>query len=143
MTLNALFSHQINTAQKVLRNGGIVNLHGDGFQGYSSGIKINFLGRMWAFRPSFAELAIATDARVVVVGTSMSNVPEENSKIQFHFMELDTGNKSMTHENRLTYLLNQYVDYLKTIWVETPWMIPVYLMKDFLNLPVADKKPDQ
>lgn len=135
---NALFVHQINGARRSLLSGQIVEINGDGYQGTSAGIEHTFHGRRRRFLAGFAELAVMTDAAVLVVDCSLQRPLTACIKL---IGPLDGGSRTMPHEERIELLVSQYVQLLHKKWAEEPWMIPFCEIDAHLNAPPIDGSP--
>ncbi len=141
---NALYTHQLNTARQVLQQGGTVNISADGIQGYSAGLVLDFHQRRRPFWPSFAELAVMTGAQVHMIKTTLSrtNAGALTAPVRIQVSApLDSGNEQQAYAARVERLVLQYVDGLRQMWAETPWLVPWYQMKQHLAYPASKVDP--
>jgi lauroyl/myristoyl acyltransferase len=106
-------------ARQTLQAGGIVHLLGDGYHGKSS-ISFSFLGKVRGFRPSFAELALSTGAEVIPMFARMDT--KGHIKVEI-LPPLDQGLEESGHQDRIVYLMKQYLDILSECWKKEPQLI--------------------
>lgn len=135
---NALFSHQLHTAWRVLTDGGIVTMVPDGHHGYSTGMMMAFHGRRRPFWPSFAELALMTGAPVFTVLRTIDRHGQIQAKVEG---PLDPGSETMPHSERVKQLMTQYVARLSQLWRTTPWLVPWYQMARYVAYPPLGDQP--
>lgn len=110
---------QMYRAKEVLNKGGIVHLLGDGYHGMSA-VNISFLGKLRGFRPSYAELSIASGA--IVLPTFVDCAMK--GKITVDILQaLDAGNKDMKADDVREHMTKQYAKLLEDRWIEQPWNV--------------------
>ena len=120
--------------QKSLKKGELVNLSGDGYRG-TSGIEVKFLGRKREFKTSFAELAVKTDAIVLPVFGSANPSGKIYLKIR---PPLTTGDKHISHAERVAFLVRQYAALLEEVWRKKPGDIAWEQIRHYFTLPAID-----
>lgn len=110
---------QIYKAKEILNRGGMVHLLGDGYHGMSS-ITIPFLGKLRGFRPSYAELSIASGASVIPIFIDNSI----NGKITVDILPpLSQGIESMSSDEKKNLMVKEYASLLEEQWLEKPWNV--------------------
>lgn len=134
---NALFAHQLRRAIEKLREGQVVEIHGDGFHGTGSGIEYRFHQRRRRFQHGFAELAVISNADVFVVDCTLQRSFKVEAKL---VGPLNNGSEDQCHKKRSEMLLNQYLQVLHKRWAETPWMVTYWKMSEHLKDPVDEKR---
>jgi lauroyl/myristoyl acyltransferase len=125
---------QMYNAREVLNEGGIVHLLGDGYHGMSSNT-INFLGKLRGFRPSYAELSIATGA--IVLPVFIDNTITGKIKVDI-LPPLNPGNNSMDPEEKRNHITKQYAKLLEEKWISQPWNVNWRFMEKHLYQVNAD-----
>ena len=128
---------QVFRARKVLLEGGILHIAGDGVRG-SSGRAIPFLGRLRQFPASVAELALATNAVVIpTLGTL-----ETDGRIRLELLPpLQMPAPDRPHEERVMDIIQQYGSLLQARWLESPGSIWKSELKIYFDLPLVDTVP--
>jgi lauroyl/myristoyl acyltransferase len=121
---------QVFLARKVLQEGGILHIAGDGIRGLS-GRAIPFLRRQRAFPASVAELALATDA--VVIPTF--GVLDTDGRIRMELLPpLEMPDTQLPHEERVMRIIEQYGSQLQAHWLASPgsiWKSEFKIYSDF------------
>ncbi|MCW1968431.1 MAG: non-ribosomal peptide synthetase [Anaerolineae bacterium] len=125
----AFWAHQLEIAWKVLQQGGVVSIGADVVEGAGPTHDSEFLGRQRYFRTSFAELALMTNAQVILV--TGEAIPDQPMKITLS--ELDKGDPQLSHQDRVKYLMCQYIENLKKMWQTMPWMVDKNCIRDYLD----------
>jgi len=126
-----MWLREVYAARKVLSTGGIVHLAGDGYKG-DSGYERGLLGRVRRFATGFAELAVGTDADVIV---AFSHV-KADGHIEVDFSHtLHAGPASDDKRVRVHRLIDQYVDLLQDRYVHNAANARWSHMRRFLDLP--------
>ncbi|MBU2649757.1 MAG: hypothetical protein KKA81_02375 [Bacteroidetes bacterium] len=116
-------------AREVLNQGGIFHILGDGYHGKSS-ITVNFLGRVRGFRGSFAELGLSTEASILPIFITTDN----QGNLFYHIEnELDKGDDSLPHPERVEYIVKQYTSRLEHWWKKEPQHIHWGFMEKYLR----------
>ncbi len=117
-------------AKHVLNDGGIVHILGDAYHGKSN-LTLPFLGKLRGFRPSFAELALSTQAEIIPVFI----YPGKKQKviIELH-PPLDMGKEEDEKEIRVRKVVEQYTDLLEEKWKRMPQFINPGHMDRYLQL---------
>jgi acyl carrier protein len=129
-----LLVRQLQVAQQRLQAGKVVGITPDGYAGKSSGLVRSFHRRQRVFRTGFADLAMLTNAPVLLVRAEM----HPGQKVCFRFVgPLDTDGVGMGHAARVEHLMNQYLVHLDDLWRTRPWMIPWLQMEKHLSCPVG------
>jgi acyl-coenzyme A synthetase/AMP-(fatty) acid ligase/acyl carrier protein len=123
---NALYVHQLDSARKKL------------LKGTSPYIELTFHRRRRRFMTGFAELAVMTDAAVLVVDSSMQR--SLDSRVEL-IGPLDSGRRTLGHEDRVEMLVSQYAKILQQMWIAEPWKVEIYQMEMHLASPLAARKP--
>lgn len=135
MAEHILYTRQLELAYQTLRQGGVISLAPDVNRGHGSQITLPFHGRMHQFRRSFAEVALLTHAQVFFVASELSRYDEFSFRL---VGPLDMGTNAMSAEERVQWLMEQYVTQLRLQWVKTPWAVSWGLMRDhFAYAPIA------
>ena len=134
---NALFVHQLNSARKELLKGRVVEIHGDELQGSSPCIELTFHRRRRRFMTGFAELAVMTDAAVLVVDSSMQRSPDSRVELMG---PLDSGGRTLAHEDRVEMLVSQYAQMLQKMWIDEPCNVQIYQIRTYLDSPIAARE---
>lgn len=127
------FIRHLAAAKKVLDQGGIVLIAGDGRQG-DSGINIPFHGRLLSFKAGFAELAINSGADAIPAFVSIDTAGHIDVKF------LDPLNKDLPetgHKEKVEFLIRRYVDLLEKNWTDDPGNIRFGRLSRFLSSPEA------
>jgi len=126
---NAELFKSLFKAREALMNGHIFHILGDGYHGKSS-ININFLGRIRGFRASFAELGLSTDAAIHPIFIAINN----DGTIDAHILDpIDKGDNNLSRQDRIKYMLEQYVSVLEQKWKEEPQHINQGFMEKYLR----------
>lgn len=132
MAEHILYTRQLTLAYQTLRQGGVISIAPDMNRGYGPQITVPFHGRMHQFHRSFAEVAVLTQAQVFFVASELPRYDE----FRFRLVgPLDMGTPAMSQEERVQWLMEQYVTHLGLQWVKTPWAIPWALMREHLAYP--------
>jgi amino acid adenylation domain-containing protein len=134
-----LYAHQLHEAIKTLKEGLVVEVHGDGRSGASRGLEFPFHGRRRRFMTGFAELALITGAPVFVVQFSLDRPAQPRVKL---VGPLNSGDPTMTCDERVKMLVSQYVRALAEQWSHEPWMIPLFEMEFHLSYPLNGSEQD-
>ncbi len=126
---------KFHEAQKTLKAGGIMSITGDGGSGLR-GVRLPFHGRLMEFKTGFAEVAaIHTSAAVIPVFISL----KPTGHIHVDILEpLDTGTPEMSHEQRMAWLMRQYVSLLEQRWLQEPQNLEWGMIERFLALAPID-----
>lgn len=131
--LKALFK-----CQKALRKKKIVQIVADGYRG-SSSVTVNFLGKQRAFRSSFAELAVASNA-VVIPTLCVVNAKGEVA-VEFS-PPVDSQAVSGSDSEKVQKLCQDYARWLSNAWLREPASVFKNDIKLFLSLPSAKASVD-
>ncbi|NQT77936.1 MAG: hypothetical protein HQ565_09500 [Bacteroidetes bacterium] len=119
---------QMFRAREILNEGGIVHLLGDGYHGMSSNT-INFMGKLRGFRPSYAELSMATAAVVLPMFIDCSL----SGKVTIDILPpLDPGDDSMSAGEKRNHMTIQYARLLEEKWKSQPWNVNWKFMEKYL-----------
>ncbi|MGE0684152.1 MAG: AMP-binding protein, partial [Candidatus Binatia bacterium] len=122
---------QLLTAQRLLQQGGIVFIAGDGQLG-----KLPFLlplcNRLRHFGFGFAELALRTGVSVFPMFSTVR--PGGQVHVEFHGPLEVSGS---THQETVACLVREYVTLLEQYWYKDPGSIRFYSLEKFLELPLA------
>lgn len=125
---------QVFRARKVLQEGGILHIAGDGTRGLS-GRAIPFFGRKRQFPASVAEFALATGATVVPT----FGVLRTDGRVQLDFLPaLEMPDAQLAHEDRVMHIIKQYASLLQKHWVASPGSIWKNEMKVYSDLPMLE-----
>lgn len=125
---------EVYRARRALEDGEVLHLAADGSFG-SSGIDFPLHGRARPFAAGFAELAIATGARVVPVFAAIA----ADGHLTIDFLEpFDTG-EGMEHKARVRHLIGQYVSTLEQRYREDPGNVRWVHYRRFFKLPVSQE----
>lgn len=123
---------QVFRARKVLQDGGILHIAGDGVRGLS-GRAIAFLRRQRRFPASVAELALATDAAVVPT----FGVLDTNGQIRLELLPpLKIPDRQLPHDKQIMHLIDQYRSLLQSNWLACPGAIHKGELKIYADLPL-------
>lgn len=126
----ALHARQLELAQQILQQGGVINLAPDGGEGGSAIQIFEFHDIQRGFQTGFAELALMTGACVIPVLGEM--IPGKPVTLRL-LPPLDVGDASMNHELRVSHIMSQYVARLDQLWRTMPWMVDFRIMKPYLS----------
>lgn len=107
---------EVYKARKVLAAGEVLTLVADGQVGMG-GTTRTFHDVTISFHVSFADLAVQTEATVIQVFAHMDG--EGSTTLEF-LPPLHSGDATMTREDRVRLLLNQYVANLERLWLDDP-----------------------
>jgi acyl carrier protein/lauroyl/myristoyl acyltransferase len=122
---------QLLTAQRLLQQGGIVFIAGDGQLG-----KLPFLfpfcNRLRHFGFGFAELALRTGVPVFPMFSTVQ--PGGKVHVEFHGPLAVSGS---THQESADRLVQEYVTLLERYWYKDPGSIRFYSLEKFLELPLV------
>ena len=128
---------QMYRAREVLKEGGIVHLLGDGYHGMSSQT-LDFLGKLRGFRPSYAELSMATGAAVLpfFIDCSMNG----RITIDIH-PPLYHGDPSDSPEKKRALMTREYAGLLAGKWSGQPWNVYwKFMEKHLYQVNAADEE---
>ena len=115
-------------AEETLKQGGIIHILPDGFIGRRS-IEREFYNRKRGFQPGFAELALPERVPILTVCTFF----DLKGKLYIQIFEpFDFGPATISDEEKIDMLVDQYVNYLHKCWQTKPWNTPVEIMKRYL-----------
>ncbi|MEA3479600.1 MAG: hypothetical protein U9R60_15560 [Bacteroidota bacterium] len=126
---NAELFRQLYKAKEVLTAGGIFHILGDGYHGKSS-YSFDFLGRIRGFRASYAELGLSTGAYIMPLFITVNMKGHVNFDLR---SPLDRGSESMSHPEKITHIIQQYVDLLQDNWKKEPQNIYWGFMEKYLR----------
>ena len=133
---NSFFLKQVFQARNILRNGGILHVASDGFKG-QSGRECNFLGRKRTFPASFAELALQSNAAIIPVFAPL----DDDGRIRLQILPaLDCGPEDMPHDERVSYLIEQYVELFATRWAQDPGSVHENDLSIYCTLPRVNER---
>jgi lauroyl/myristoyl acyltransferase len=105
-------------AKEVLEQGHILHLLGDGGHGRASH-NLSFLGKVKAYRSTFAELSLLTGAPIIPIFITPSG-----GKIDIVFEKaVESGDETMEREERVRIILENYSALLEQKWMENPSFI--------------------
>ena len=122
---------QVFRARKVLQEGGILHIAGDGVRGLS-GRAIPFLARERTFPASVAEFALATTAAVVPTFGKL----DTNGRIRLELLPpLEMPDAQLPHEERIMHIIQQYGNLLQAHWLACPGAIHKGELKIYADLP--------
>lgn len=130
---------ELKHAQAMLRNGGHVHIMVDGYHG-TRGIGVDFLGRLRAFQPTFAELAARTGALIIPAmsdvtpdgAVRISLLPELGSPITMRDPEGGTS------AEWIAAIVGQAANFVAYAWQTRPEAVKWGHMRRFLALPLAE-----
>lgn len=106
-------------AKKLLEEGGILHILGDGMHGKAN-VSIDFLGKLRGFRSTFAELGLIAGSAIIPIFT----IPDKSGNMHLDFLEpLDQGDEDMDHTERVQMIVEQYSKILERKWKEHPQYI--------------------
>ena len=117
-------------SKHVLNDGGIVHILGDAYHGKSN-LTLPFNGKLRGFRPSFAELALSTQADIIPVFVYPGS--KQKVIIELH-PPLDIGKEGDEKEIRVRKAVEQYIGLLEEKWKKMPQFINPGHMERFLQL---------
>jgi hypothetical protein len=101
-----------------------------------TGIVRTFHGRQRVFFTGFAELALLTEAPVLLMLSTM----QPGQKVNFCLLApLDSGGVGMSRAARVEHFMAQYLVHLDQLWRTMPWMIPWNQMEQHLACPPVEK----
>jgi len=115
-------------ASRVLRKGGVVEILPDGPNGRQT-IQLDFHGRERAFRTGFAELALATQARLIPIYLQFRGDGTIVITISSPF-QLQAG---ATKEQQIAQLVDQYAKLLGEFWKTNPHLIVYHYMRQHIK----------
>lgn len=101
---------KVIVAQRLISEGGIVHITGDGAQG-NTGLELPFFNRFWLFRTGGAELALDTNALLLPVFNTLSHSGHITVEFLPPFITLAQDKKAQVEE-----LTRQYADLLADRW---------------------------
>ena len=128
---NNFMLKQVFRARKVLQEGGILHIAGDGVRGLS-GRAIPFLGRLRNFPASVAELALATNAAVIPTFGTL----DADGRIRLKLLPpLEMPDAQLPHEQRVMQFIEQYGRLLQAHWLADPGEIHKGELKIYAALP--------
>jgi lauroyl/myristoyl acyltransferase len=130
---------ELKLAQTMLRNGGHVHIMVDGYHG-ARGTDFEFLGRIRAFQPTFAELAARTGALIVPVMTDVT--PDGTVRISL-LPELASliarrDSEGGTSAEWIAAIVGQAANFVAYGWQTRPEAVKWGHMWRFLALPRAE-----
>jgi lauroyl/myristoyl acyltransferase len=105
-------------AKKLLEEGGILHLLGDGAHGRASH-NLPLLGKVRGFRATFAELSVLTGAAVFPVFI----IPRKGKIIVTIEKPLNTGKEDMERDERVKLAVKEYAAIVEKKWMENPQYI--------------------
>lgn len=121
-------------AKKLLEEGSILHLLGDGAHGRASH-NLAFLGKMRGFRATFAELSVLTGAAIFPVFIT----PRKGKIIITIENPLNTGSEDMEREERVNMTVREYAALLEKKWMESPQYINGGFMEMYNHsIPITD-----
>jgi len=132
---SALYTQQLDTARRLLQQGRLIDLSADGIQGYSTALTLPFHNRVRPFWPSFAELALMTDAQVRLITTALPTTQPQGPVAVQVSEPLPLASTALPYAERVEALVQHYVMRLAQIWGEMPWLVPWYQMARHLAYP--------
>lgn len=121
-------------AAEELDAGGIVHILADGHAG-NYGIALPIFDRTLDIQPGFAELALATDARILPVTVALDSQNRVCIGIGAPF---SAGNPEHSHQQQIRVLAQQYIDFLERSWHVYPGQLALYCMDRHLNSPRSE-----
>lgn len=127
---------QLLTAQRLLREGGVVFIAGDGQLGKLPFL-LPFCRRLRRFGFGFAELAVRTGAPVLPMFSTVR--PGGKVQVEFHKPLVVSG---ATHQESVARLVQEYVAILEQYWCKDPGSIRFYSLEKFLELPLATQQDE-
>jgi len=130
-TKQSAFLQQLQVAKLILRNGGLVQIAGDGSYG-TSGIDAELFGRKRFFRKGFAELAALTRAEVVPALVTMR--PDGVVKVRFETPFPRSPHKQASRV-LVEDLMRHYIELIRRIWREHLGDLKWRQLERFLALP--------
>jgi hypothetical protein len=101
-------------ARRALLDEGLIVIAADGYVG-ASGLTLPFHGRARRFNAGFAELAVATDARVVPAMASLDDHGRATLRL---FAPLEDAPGDATRPARVDVLIRRYADWLERQWAD-------------------------
>jgi acyl-CoA synthetase (AMP-forming)/AMP-acid ligase II/acyl carrier protein len=123
----SMLAHQLVLAQRVLGQGGVVLVAGDGHEGRHR-ITCPFLGREQEFSQGFAEIALLTDAVVVPVWISLAWDGQVIISFAEHIDPVAAGTREA--------IVSTYAQWLAERWRSDPANLPWRALREFLKLPL-------
>lgn len=127
---------QLLTAQRLLREGGVVFIAGDGQLGKLPFL-LPFCRRLRRFGFGFAELAVRTGAPVLPMFSTVR--PGGKVQVEFHKPLIIF---EATHQESVARLVQEYVAILEQYWCKDPGSIRFYSLEKFLELPLATQQDE-
>ncbi len=122
---------EMRSAVDTLRRGGIVHLMADGHKGERK-IELPVFNRMRIYRPTFAHLAMITDAAVLPADVFLMAEGQLSIQIGAPFA---ASPKQMSSAERIEALVRQYARHHEQVWRNHPENIPWTQMKRHLAFP--------
>ena len=124
-------ARELHAAVGTLREGGLVHIVADGDKGTRE-IVLPFCNRRRGFRPTFAELAVTTNALIITVDVNLAADGGILIEIGAPFVE----NTSDHHRSRrVEELVLRYAEHLRRRWQAYPADLPWFVMRQQLMLP--------
>lgn len=120
---------QFLASKRTLERGGVLIIAADGYK-FNKGLNFPFFGRDRGFGIGFAENAVDTGAAAIPVRVSM----DINGLLQFDFSE-PLATNSGSHEERVRGLVQGFIEFLKTTWLDDMGDVYVWHLRNFLMLP--------
>jgi amino acid adenylation domain-containing protein len=130
-----LYARQLDLARQTLQEGGAIAIAPDVNRGRGAHITVPFHGRMHEFRTGFAELALLTDAQLFFVASDLQAYNRFNFRLIGPF---DKGSATMSHAERVQYLMEQYIAHLWLQWAKNPWALSWEVMREHLAYPPVE-----
>lgn len=127
---------QLLTAQRLLREGGVVFIAGDGQLGKLPFL-LPFCRRLRRFGFGFAELAVRTGSLVLPMFSTVR--PGGKVQVEFHKPLIIS---EATHQESVARLVQEYVAILEQYWCKDPGSIRFYSLEKFLELPLATQQDE-
>jgi len=125
---------EIHRARRILAEGGVVTMMGDGRAGSSRPLSYLLHNRVCSIRPGFAVLALESGADVVPM--TVSGDARGHARVSIA-PPLDRGNRGLSYGDRIELLVVQYVDVLRQHWAQYPGSVPARRMKMHLDSPLG------
>jgi lauroyl/myristoyl acyltransferase len=126
-------ANQLLTGQQWLRQGNVVLISGDGYQGKLPFL-LPFCGQRRHFGVGFAELAVRTGATVIPIFHALT--PGGHIKVEF-LTPLEANGE--THQDNVSALVRQYAALLEQRWLSDPGSVHIEQLNRFLDSPLATK----
>jgi len=123
------YLRQVYTAKKLLAEGKILKIAGDGDYGNSL-VSVRFCGRDMEFRTGFAELMLLSKVPVVPVFCALNQTGQITVEL---FPPLAPGDESINRQDRIKSVVQQYAGILEQKWRNCPDYVTYQHIRKFVN----------